>query len=487
MKHWFIPVCTTLLLCLMAALACTNAPKGEMDGSTRGESIIPVDFPQLDIPGFAFPRDSNTVKAWIESYDTISQYKHAWGLWTGLTTLTDQEGSFGDALRVFETWLTPEEIIHAMNTNDKNLLTKGSAIRSNRANLRLPRQFGHGTLGLAPQDIDSVFEAHSYSPSASAYALKNKVFSAIQLAKYAEKGNSIPPFPDNAITTKPTYKILRASKGDSIFAIPVWPPDPSSGYPKPAGYKESTWNNSIQINIKAKKSDPANRIYALSDFIYYQMNQEDAEVFNARVEPKRNPNVSAGDIAILVGMHVTTREIANWTWQTYWWVPDADKPAFPSSKAIADARPAQLKGAARHYAMSIAYYMVNPTEPYATADIVTGKPNYGFNPYLEAKFDADDFEPVGLSKVYLDAKTSVPTDVGIRSNCMSCHRMAGLNKNDLLATNNERRVPGFVGDAYISQTNPVFKDMLLTDFAWSVALSVDTTGLADYLKRKTRE
>lgn len=478
MKYWFTPLCTALLLCLLAIFACTNAPKGELDGSTRGESIIPVDFPELDIPGFAFPRDSNTVKGWIESYDTLSQYQHAWGIWTGLTTLTDQKGSFGDALRVFETWLTPEEIIHAMNKNDKGLLTNGSDIRSNRANLRVPRQFGHGGLGLR-QDIDSVFEAHSYSPSASAYALKNKVFSAIQLAKYAEKGNSIPPFPDNAITTKPAYKILRASKGDSIFSIPVWPPDPSSGYPKPTGYKESTWNNSIQINIKAKKSDPANRIYALRDFIYYQMNKEDAEVFNARVEPTRNPNVSAGDIAILVGMHVTTREIANWTWQTYWWVPDAAKPAFPSSKAIADARPAQLTGAARHYAMSITYYMVNPTEPYATSEIVTGKPYYGFNPYLEAKFDS--FKPGELSKVYIDAKTSVPTGVGIRSNCMSCHRMAAVSKV------NFQDAPGFVGDAYISQTNPVFKDMLLTDFAWSVVFNVDTTGLAAYLKQKTKK
>ena len=486
MKHWFTPVCTALLLCLMLALACTNGNKGEKGGSTRGESIIPVDFPQLDIPGFAFPRDSNTVKDWIESYDTISQYKHAWGLWTGLTTLTDQEGSFGDALRVFETWLTPEEIIHAMNTNGKALLTNGSDIRSNRANLRVPRQFSHGDMS-SDTAITQFFEAAAYSPMAADYALKNKVFSAVQLAEFAKKGNAIPPFPNDAITIKPAFKILHTESGDTKFSIPVWPPDPSSGYPEPKGYAEKTWKNSIQIDINAKKSDPANRVFALSDFIYYKMNEEDVKAFKTNVDKKNKAKAQVGDIVILVGMHITSREIANWTWQTYWWVLDADNPVFPSSKTIADARPAQLTGAARHYAMAITYYMVNPKEPYATSEKVIGTPNYGFNPYLEARFGSLGPD---ISMIHLKGGETISTSVGIRSNCMSCHRMAALNAKtflDSLANGDDPDTPSYVGDVYISQTAPEFKDMLLTDFAWSVVNNIDTTGLAAYLKRKTKK
>lgn len=469
------------ILPLLMHWACNNTPQtaGNLPTATRGGDIVPVDFPKLDIPGFEFPRDSNTINGWIHRNDSLSQYKHAWGLWTGTTKLTDQKGSFGDALRVFETWLTPEEIVDAMKKNNQDLVAKGSDIRSNRANLQTPRQFGHEGLGGSPIAVDDVFEAHSYSPGAADYALKNKVFSAVQRAKYAAAGNNIPPFPDDAITTKPTYKILRVSSGDSIFSIPVWPPDPSSGYPKPQGYPESKWNNSIQINVNAKQSDPSKRLYALSDFIYYKMNEEDAKAFNDKVEAT---DAKAGDIAILVGMHITSREITNWTWQTFWWVPDADNPAFPSSKTIADARPAQLTGAARHYAMSITYYMVNPNEPAATLEKVIGKPNYGFNPYMEAKFD-NKFNPE-LSKVYTDDKTFVSTNTGIQSNCMSCHRAAGVSKTSLTYT------PPliFAGDAYVSEKDPIFKDYLFTDFAWSVALTpMDTTGLASYLAQNSKK
>ena len=62
-------------------------------------------------------------------------------------------------------------------------------------------------------------------------------------------------------------------------------------------------------------------------------------------------------------MHVGTREITNWTWQTFWWDSNPNNPPSPSSKIIADIRPKELKGAARNYAMSLAYFMVNPNEP----------------------------------------------------------------------------------------------------------------------------
>ena len=61
-------------------------------------------------------------------------------------------------------------------------------------------------------------------------------------------------------------------------------------------------------------------------------------------------------------MHVGTREITNWIWQTFWWDKNPNNPPAPSSKAIADSRPKELKGAARNYAMAAAYYMVNNNE-----------------------------------------------------------------------------------------------------------------------------
>ena len=96
------------------------------------------------------------------------------------------------------------------------------------------------------------------------------------------------------------------------------------------------------------------------------MNAEDAHYFNKEFsENQGNPmTAKPGDIVILVGMHVTSRENTRWTWQTFWWAPDPLNPPAPSSKAVAAHKPKALTGAPAHYAMAITYYMVNPKEPY---------------------------------------------------------------------------------------------------------------------------
>jgi hypothetical protein len=508
MQQSYLFRCTAVALCL-AAIACNPDKKSAPPPSKSTgreplafvrnaaftyDQITPAGFPKLDIPGFAFPQDSNTLNSWIQKGDTKSQYAHAWGIWTGITSMTDQK--VGDEpLRVFETWLTPGEIVNAINTSDKNALVSGSKFRSNRANLKVPRQLDHpGISAIAapaePADFTD-FESVAYSPAAAKFAYDNKIFSAIQLAQYQEKGNSIPPFPNDAITIKPVYKILNAASGKTTFSIPVWPPDPSSGYPDVIkGYPETTWKNSVQIDVTEKTRNPASGIFGLSDFIHYKLNKEDVAYFvkeateGTQVDSSLIRAVQPGDIAILVAMHVTSREIDNWTWQTFWWAPDADNPPFPSSKEMADARPAQLTGAARHYAVSIAYFMANPNEPYAGNVDVIGKPNYGFNPYLEARFGS--LSP-GISQIYtaVDPKRSqisvTPTYIGIRSNCMSCHRMAAVNTTQLSLP-----TPNYVGNTYISQSNPLFNGMLLLDFAWSIEGNIDTTGFADYLNKRNK-
>src|SRR6202008_1202183 len=94
-----------------------------------------------------------------------------------------------------------------------------------------------------------------------------------------------------------------------------------------------------------------------------QGNQGDSASVAAMVRP--------GNIALLVAMHVTTKEISNWTWQTFCWSPDA------GGSIKEGGRPASGRGVWRNYLMTVAYSMVNP--PPAPA----GAPNISFNPYLE--------------------------------------------------------------------------------------------------------
>ena len=111
-------------------------------------------------------------------------------------------------------------------------------------------------------------------------------------------------------------------------------------------------------------------------------------LYHFRLTPQDARNfvgAAAGDYAVLVAMHVNTREIANWTWQTFWWQPGADTPnSFPGSKA---GQPSGLPGPSNNYAMCTAYSQtMRPGN--ATMRVC-------FNPYIEI----DDGIPAGTTPI----------------------------------------------------------------------------------------
>jgi hypothetical protein len=465
---------------LFTCLSSCNQEKKE-SGNHDAEKftyhdVIPADFPSVDVEGFNFPEDSTTINRWIRTSKQDSIYTHGWGIWTGLTSLTDQKVE-GDTtpLRTFETWLTPEEMIDEIKDGSGDYK---SDIRSNRANLKKPNQFNH--IVSNQQTInDSIHESVAYSPAAAKFAIDNKIFMATTLYDYAKKQNrdEIPFFPNDAITIKPVFKLLQTSGGETLFNIAAWhgPTDELEAYP------EQDWESFVTVDI-TNSSEPGGSTFHVDDFIHYKLNEEDAHYFNKEfTENEGNTfNAKPGDIAILVGMHVGTREITNWTWQTFWWESNPDNPPAPSSKAIADMRPEALKGAARHYAMAVGYYMVNPKEPFE-GDMVTGSPNYAYNPYLEAGFGPGVFNDSISFVSDSSTKEKIPTYAGVRTNCMSCHRMATVNP-DSVFTKHSSKTP-YVGNAYISRADSLFDGQLLLDFAWSIQGNIDTTGMKAYFQK----
>ncbi|MBD8489305.1 hypothetical protein IFO69_11160 [Echinicola sp. CAU 1574] len=457
---------------LLILFSCKEAKEDTSANGLRHftyDKVKPADFPAMDIPGFNFPEDSTILNQWIHEMDTSNIYLHGWGIWTGLTSLTSQKIP-GDPrnLRVFETWMTPEEMIDSIKNQPIQ--------RSNRANLKVPNQFTHFASKQKTVN-DSIFESVSYSPGASDYAIQNKIFMATTLYDMAKNQNreEIPFFPTNAITIKPVFKLLPTSGGQTQFDIATWPGTIDSL----AAFPEKEWNNYVTVDVSGQ-GDGTNNTFSLDDFIHFKLNDEDAYFLNQEFSENTGNqfNAKPGDVAILVGMHVTSREITNWTWQTFWWTADPDNPAAPSSKAIADSRPDELKGAARHYAMAVAYYMVNPNEPYEGENI-TGSPNYAFNPYLEAGFGPKVFDDA-ISFVDTE-EGKIDTYAGVRTNCMSCHRMATINPEGL-STSSNSKTP-YVGNAYISRSDSLFEGQLLLDFAWSIQGNVDTTGIKAYLEQ----
>ena len=102
-------ICTILIIVLI--FSCKSEKKENSNYNTKSFSyhdVVPTDFPKLNIKVFNFPEDSITINKWIRQSKQDLIYLHGWGIWTGLTSFTNQKIP-GDkrSLRVFETWLTP--------------------------------------------------------------------------------------------------------------------------------------------------------------------------------------------------------------------------------------------------------------------------------------------------------------------------------------------------------------------------------------------
>jgi hypothetical protein len=138
-----------------------------------------------------------------------------------------------------------------------------------------------------------------------------------------------------------------------------------------------------------------------------------------------------GDYVVFAGTHLTTKEIDDWVWGTFWWHDRPDAGPFAAD------RPDTVKGVWRNYLMSASYDLNLPLEP-------DGKPHIAFNPWLEAGFPS---LPNGNGN-------------GIVSNCMNCHNRASVPPPPSF-------LPIFRGNP--DPNDPAYAaGQLRTDFLWSI-------------------
>lgn len=204
----------------------------------------------------------------------------------------------------------------------------------------------------------------------------------------------------------------------------------------------------------------AQNTYGLADFIHYAVTADNIAQLKSL---SSRTKIGVGDYIILMAMHVTSREISERTWQSFFWTPNPARPPLPSDATVAANRPGQLTGAAAHYAMTIGYQMVAPNQPVDGGKSV-GMPVIAYNPYLEAGFGASVFgSPPVNPGIYNPntGKTFVGT-LGIQTNCMSCHSAASVPFNGSQHLN-------YLTNFYLSRTDAAFKGNLQTEFLWSIA------------------
>jgi hypothetical protein len=462
-----------------------------------------VPLPDPKIPGFKFPESESTIMTWVYNWTTNSTtpnqtaeegfanvHLHGWGIWTALTTETKQSYN-GQNLLVFETWPTPSDLISA--GKKPNGLKALFALPPTRSTPLSFRQFDHvkGTRGgVNKRGVGSTFHGDEtvtgfvkYDPTAAAHINEQGLLKTATLNALLTAGaNQVAAFPSTALALKPVFQKIPSAElvAGRYYRLSAWTGPPS----EPQSWPQSKWGNWVWIDIqnggqgsgetdKTGSKDGSSRTdattYPISSFIHFQLNATQASAqnqANAALLKKSGgkgataiAESKAGDYEVLVGMHVAGRETTRWTWQTFWWAPQADQPPLPSSPQIAALRPAQLQGAARHYAMALAYSNLAPTDPYVGGANV-GESLYAYNPYLEAPFGPSDL-PDSIPGYDANGKV-VANNVGVQTNCMSCHGAANYTNGTVITA------PAYSGDRYISLDDPRFRGTLQVDFLWSI-------------------
>lgn len=465
-----------------------------------------TDMPAEPAPGVTFPTAEDVINSWIfaDPQDTDAINAHGWGIWAGLTKPVEGEGPY--ARLTYQTWLTKADVIAVFTgkTPEDTLLLGESSqmfrhglVDGFLANNESEKKDGTEPVKNAAGIIvnTDVLENVAYSPPSAQYLLETGTGKPEVLDRLLAEGDKV-EFPDAAVNVKPVYKLITDDRvtewtDDSgqtrrLYAFSAWPgiPDITDWTPdmKQGGYPQKLWQQCVYVDLDLDgpttstgvdvncKSPSSDNIYSIDDFIAVDLKETDAAFVNKATGARTDLGGDGPAIALLVAMHVTSREVTQWTWQTFWWEADATRPNTPSGADIASARPSTLTTQAAHYAMAPAYSMLTPAQP-----LVGGK-NVGalvtaFNPYLEAEFGTPVFSIMETVQAPDgdDKWTPVTTDLGIQTNCMTCHGLAAWGG----------RGSAYAANFYVPRDFWVFDTALDVDFAWSVQAIGDAVKAAN--------
>lgn len=388
--------------------------------------------PQPIPAGFDFPAVEQSLLQLRDNSDVTGMRRHAWMVFAGMT----QPVPSGEA--VWETWYSSNETFGAAQPQALNL-------RKLQRRFQAPRQFSG--VGVHPQAVGASLASFTlFNEDLRTFVRQNKLYQKSTLAAINKsfgpqtpvEKREIPAFPNKAVAVKTVWWIVKKS---GMTAIPVW--DAALNPPLPNGNPFPSWKRCVAID-PARPSIPtgetrmmscnqgsqtATSVVALDSFYHFTITQDDLNSLHQLPNDIPNLNTAAvGDYLALIAMHVTTKEIADWVWATFWW---HDK---PSEGAFAAARPDQVHGAWRNYLMSTAYSMDTPREADNSA-------HAAFNPWLEARFVN-----------------------GAVSNCMTCHRRSVFS--------GKSSDPAFlpVTRGTPAASDPRFAGATKLDFLWSVLL-----------------
>ena len=394
-------------------------------------------------------RPKAEVNAWVRRNDTAAMIEHAWELWGGLTSeVTQQVGGRPVRYPTFETWVDETTVFpqqSALAAAAAPALPSGEAAREPAHRFSRPKQLLRRdgrprrpeaaaagppldttrvvTVKYTKEIYDNVW-SHRYYQTSVMQALNESWTKTNPPTPLADR--KVQNFDDKSIMIKPTYQVV---SGTSASLVTYWAGPAFSSNPSAPAF--NTWTKKmLVVPPGVPRADIAGvPVVPVEDFYHFKLNEQEAAYINGM----RQGTFKVGDYAILVCMHVSGREIDNWTWQTFWW--SFDKPRIPERVRSRVAAPFD------HYGVAVGYSFT--TGP----DSVSGLNVVCFNPYLEADFGNSTFVK--------------PGQLGIESNCMSCHRAAAWP-----APNLPNNASYLTANGILRPDDPYFRGMTKVDFVW---------------------
>ena len=429
-----------------------------------------------------FPAPEHVLLGAVFADNLAATRRHAWELWAGLTSPSRSVWD-GQRLPVFETWYTIPEVFTA----------------EGRPRVRGP--FSHGYHAPAQSALAmsnkggpsaNIMSFVKYNETAAGAIWDNRYHLSATLVALRARFDrertpvverNITPLPPGAVALKLVFWLVKRADSpqseQGLTALPYWDPQsrPDAGQlPIHTAWKKAVAVDpagrypvgSLQrVNVNGTLARPNYQlvpVVPLSHFYAHRLDDpqevENARVFAAtlssaagdqeRFVTNAGQTPELGDYVVLLAMHVTTKEMADWTFQTFWWTPASTDAPFGHD------RPSSVTAPFDNYAMCTAYSTVTPRASDGGLPIC-------FNPYLEAD--------LGPTKAYVFEGKTYPADLqaGTRSNCMNCHRRAGYPafEDGNPASADFGRV---FNDGFRSPEAPYFAPLVKTDFLWSIAL-----------------
>ena len=463
------------LLAVVLLAACTV-----IHTRLSGNRYVYEDLPS----GVGFPVDENILIGYVDAEDVRAMRAHAWKLWGGLTAPSRSTWS-GQDLPVFETWYSATEVFE-----DRYRDRAPSRPRSFVRKLEVPKQSLH-TRSVAAIAGAGVMSFVKLNGPAATFVWDNGYYLRSTLDGLQQRSDvtnappeerRIKPFPRQAVALKLVYWLIKDGASPhsqrGLTALPYWDP----AYPPPADGRSPmhlTWAKCVAVDPDGRyargaretvdcNGTPArprlaeSEVIGLDRFYTYRLRDQE-EVAAARVfmqqlshgadeqermvtGPGQIPDI--GDHIALMAMHVTTKEMDAWTFQTFWWSPT------PDASLHAAGRPSEIRGVWANYLMCTAYSMATPRTP-------SGGPHVCFNPYLESDLGPTTPFTVGTQRFPADPMA------GTRSNCMQCHGRAGWPA--LVPGNpNSANLGRIANEGYMAPNDPYYARITKTDFLWSL-------------------